>query len=121
VIEEVMKGDVDAAQRRLHVIDGLSLLEIDEETIRLTDTAVQIIFTTKPQGHKEDKKNDNRHQSHVFSSFFAALRLCVSKCCQEYAHSRRKSEQGLFFVTQVLRWLYSGEIQVKRIILDKSD
>ena len=37
VVEEAMKGDVGAAQRRIQIIEGLPLLEIDEETIRLTD------------------------------------------------------------------------------------
>ncbi len=41
VIEEAMKGDADEAQRRLRVVKGLPLLEIDEETIQLTDIILE--------------------------------------------------------------------------------
>jgi hypothetical protein len=36
VIQEITKGDVFAAQRRLEVCEGISLLEIDDEAIHLT-------------------------------------------------------------------------------------
>lgn len=41
VIEEVLKGDRDAAARRLSIISGISELEIDAETVMLTDKILQ--------------------------------------------------------------------------------
>jgi predicted nucleic acid-binding protein len=41
VVEECQKGDADAAARRLAIISGLDILQIDEEVIRLTDSIIE--------------------------------------------------------------------------------
>jgi len=41
VIEEALKGDSDAARRRMEAITGLPLLEIDENVLLLTNTILE--------------------------------------------------------------------------------
>lgn len=41
VFEECQKGDAEAAARRLAIIEGLGVLQIDEEVVRLVDTIMQ--------------------------------------------------------------------------------